>query len=92
MWNRMQFVRRLAEEIVDGKALQQLNPLIEGYMPWSGSAMRPCALVAVLNDIIVNRRKCIVECGGGISTIFIGRLLNRTSDAHLYTIEHDKEW
>jgi predicted O-methyltransferase YrrM len=72
-------------------ALQALAPLAKGFLPWSQAAMRPSGLLAVLNDIVINRRTCIVECGGGISTFFIARLL-RARPGHLYSIEHDADW
>ena len=72
-------------------ALQALAPLANGFLPWSQAAMRPSGLLAVLNDIVINRRTCIVECGGGISTFFIARLL-RDRPGHLYSIEHDADW
>ena len=53
--------------------------------------MRPSGLVAVLNDIVINNRSRIVECGSGISTFYIGRLLQERG-GHLYTVEHDADW
>ena len=32
-----------------------------------------------------------MECGGGISTIYIAKIL-KTRGGHLYTIEHDQNW
>src|SRR4051794_1030911 len=73
-------------------AMQALAPLAApAYLPWNQAAMRPSAVVAVLNEIVINRRQRIVECGSGISTFFIGRLLQRKG-GHLYTIEHDEDW
>ena len=71
--------------------MTQLSSLEEGYVPWSGSAIRPSALVSILNDIVINRRTSIVECGGGVSTLYIGRLLNQRG-GRLVTIEHDEVW
>ena len=53
--------------------------------------MRPSGLVAVLNDIVINNRSRIVECGSGISTFYIGRLLQERG-GHLYSVEHDAGW
>jgi len=80
---------RLNEDIL---ALQYLAPLSPVYIPWSKSAMKPSALVAIINEIIVNERLCIVECGGGISTNYIARVLRNRGEGHLYTIEHDSAW
>jgi hypothetical protein len=75
----------------DMLAIQVLAPLSSNYLPWSQAAMRPSAIVAVLNDIIINNRTHVVECGGGISTFYIARLL-RERGGHIHTIEHDAGW
>lgn len=75
----------------DVLAMQVLAPLSGRYLPWSQASMRPSAIVAVLNDILINRRRQVVECGGGISTFYIARLL-RDRGGHLHTIEHDAQW
>lgn len=75
----------------DALGLQILAPLSSRYLPWSVSAMRPGGLVAVLNEIVVNRRRQLVELGGGVSTHYIGRLL-RQRGGHLWTVEHDERW
>jgi predicted O-methyltransferase YrrM len=53
--------------------------------------MRPAALAAVLNDILTNRRRTIVECGSGVSTIYMARLL-RGEEGHVHALEHDAGW
>jgi predicted O-methyltransferase YrrM len=76
----------------DQIAMQQLAPLIGAYVPWSIMAMRPSAVTTILNDIVVNRRESIVECGAGISTLYIGRVLAQLDRGHLHTVEDDPEW
>ena len=85
------FGRWPQRELSDLRAMQILSPLERGYVPWNPSAMRPAGLVAVLNEIVVAERGSIVECGGGISTLYIGRLLQQTG-GRLTTIEHDQAW
>ena len=86
----------LVSSIRDGVATQRIQPLVSDgpYIPWSESALSATAVATVLNDIVVNRRSTIVECGGGVSSLFIGALLREQdqSSAHLYTIEHDEGW
>jgi len=72
-------------------AMGLLTPLNRSYLPWTGSSMRPSAMVTILNDITINRRRTVLECGSGISTFYIARLLAETS-GHLYTIDHDADW
>jgi hypothetical protein len=72
-------------------ALQVLAPLSSSYLPWNVAAMRPSGVVAVLNEIIINRRRYIVELGSGVSSIYLGRLV-RQRGGHVWTVEHDGKW
>ena len=83
--------RRFLLENKDLMAMQYLSPLSEVYLPWTSYAIRPSGLVTIINEIIINNRTNILECGGGISTIYIAKIL-KTRGGHLYTIEHDQNW
>lgn len=72
-------------------AMEQLKPLHVTYLPWTPSALRPSAIAVILNDIIINQRRSVVEFGAGISTIFIARTLSNCP-GHLFSVEHDSEW
>jgi predicted O-methyltransferase YrrM len=87
----LKYFTQINETQQDTLAMQYLTPFSKTYVPWSDSAMRPSAIVTVLNDILINKRRCIVECGGGISTFYIARLLKERG-GHLYTIEHEEIW
>ena len=76
----------------DVLAMAQLAPLTDGYLPWSTFAMRPQAITAVLNDVVLGQRRHIVECGGGLSTVYIARLLEHHDVGHVTTIDHDRAW
>jgi predicted O-methyltransferase YrrM len=76
----------------DTMAMSALAALDVGYVPWSSMAMRPLGLLTVLNDITVHGRRRVVECGGGVSTMYIARLLATYGDGQLHTIEHDEGW
>ena len=52
---------------IDIFALQVLASLPGVYFPWTGWAMRPSDLVVTLNEILLNRRRCILELGSGAS-------------------------
>lgn len=77
-------------------ALQRLQGVLSGmgYVPWTSSAVSPVAVETMLNDIVINRRSTIVECGGGVSTFLTGRLLKELGreDAHVYTIDDNQAW
>jgi predicted O-methyltransferase YrrM len=84
-------LNEIIEQQKDILAAHYLAPLSTDYLPWSAYAMRPSGLVNILNEIIINNCQVIVECGGGISTFYIARLL-KSRGGHLYTIEHNPEW
>src|SRR3954471_15653391 len=92
-------VRRISNRVLldairdrkDMLAMQALAPLSCNYLPWSQASMRPSGLIAVLNDIVINNRTSIVECGGGVSTFYIARLLKRRG-GHIFSIENDDAW
>jgi hypothetical protein len=75
----------------DTHAMQALEPLSRKYAPWNAFAMRPAGLAAVLNDIVANGRTHVVECGSGVSTLYIARLLSERG-GRLQTIEDDRRW
>jgi len=76
---------------MDLHAWQVLAPLAGHYLPWSSWSMRPSGLVTVLNDAWVHARRAVVECGGGVSTLFLARLLSRQG-GRLCTLESDAAW
>ncbi len=69
-----------------------LAPLSRSYVPWSDWAMRPSGLVAVLNTVALRRPRLVVECGSGVSTIFLARLFAEIGGGATLAIEHDAGW
>jgi hypothetical protein len=62
------------------------------YLPWSTGSMRPAGLVAVCNEIIHGARTRIVECGSGVSTVVLARLLRERDGGRVVALEHDHHW
>ncbi len=76
-------------------ARQILAPLTIGfpYLPYTQASLSIVALAHILNDVVLNRRTQIIELGGGISTILLGRLAKVNKlDFRVTTIEHDEHW
>jgi hypothetical protein len=71
-----------------------LSPLIQqgGYLPWTTGSMRPAGLVKVCNEIVHGARTRIVECGSGVSTVLLARLLRERQSGALVAVEHDRHW
>jgi predicted O-methyltransferase YrrM len=72
-------------------ALQALHSLGGRYLPWSAWAMRPSGLLAVLNEVVLGSRERVLECGSGISTIYLARLLAERG-GRAVSLEHDRAW
>ncbi|WP_431629267.1 class I SAM-dependent methyltransferase [Alkalinema pantanalense] len=82
----------LAKDLQDNLAIQALTPLTTTYLPWSSSAMRPSGIVKVLNTLVFRRPQAVVECGSGLTTYYLAKLLKNLGHGHLYTIDHDLDW
>jgi len=82
-------------EFSDEAARSALAALTGPYLPWDSGAMRPAGLATVCNDIVLNRRRRIVELGSGISTVLLARLLCQSSPQggfRIAAVEHDARW
>lgn len=83
------------QKLADTYCLGLLQPLMTGYpfVPVTTGSLRPLALVEILNEVIVNGRKNIIEFGTGLSTLLIGRLIKKNAlDIRLLSVEQDEGW
>ncbi|MFV9484353.1 hypothetical protein ACNI3T_10955, partial [Christiangramia sp. ASW11-125] len=63
------------------------------FIPFSSWAISPNAILHILNDIVINRRKAIIEFGAGSSTFYIAKLIDSLQlETTFYSIESDPEW
>jgi predicted O-methyltransferase YrrM len=79
----------------DVYALSLLQSLLNNYpyVPFTSTGMRPVVLAYILNEIVVNSRRDIIEFGSGISTILMARLIRKNNlRAKVYSVEHDPLW
>lgn len=76
-------------------SLNLLQSLLVGFpfLPFTGSSIRPFCLLHLINDIIINNRKNIIEFGSGISTVMVGRLIKTNRlNATVLSVENDLDW
>jgi hypothetical protein len=77
----------------DAVAMAALAPLAGPFVPMTGHSMRPSGILRVLNEIVLNRRRRIVECGSGLSTMYMARVLKNLKDGgRIVSIDHDDAW
>jgi predicted O-methyltransferase YrrM len=72
-------------------AVQILAPLCDVYLPWSNWSLRPAAIVTVLTEMLVHRRRNVVELGSGVSTVYLSAFLRQTA-GKIHAVEHDSDW
>lgn len=71
-----------------------LRPLLDGrpYLPFSSGAMRVSGLVHLCNLVVHRAPAQLVECGAGVSTVVLARLLAERGSGRLTALEHDPGW
>lgn len=76
-------------------AMSILQPLLANlpYLPFNGGALRPICMAYVLNEIIINQRRLVIEFGSGLSTIIMARLIKKNNlETRVIAIEHNEKW
>ena len=80
------------EDIYSYLLIQDLVKFPE-YFATTTSSLRFHTLAAILNDIIINQRKSIIEFGSGVSTLAISNLIKKNNlKCSFVSIEDNKEW
>lgn len=76
--------------------LSLLRPLTEKFsVPplFTGHAIRPIELAMIINDLVINRRKSVVELGAGVTTLYVAKAIEVYSlDCKVYTVDENQEW
>ena len=76
-------------------AISLLDKLLKDgpYFPIASPTLNMFSMLQVVNDAVVNRRKCYVEFGAGISTLVMARLKRLNNlDIQIVSIDSDQEW
>ena len=71
-----------------------INNLIgHTHLPRTGASLRSYVLAYILNEIVINERKNIIEFGSGISTILLAKLAFANKiDLQIVSVDEDKGW
>lgn len=82
-----------AKKAADSLALNHLHEIDInlGFMPWTRAAMRPSTILHILNEIVINERRTIIEFGSGISTLYLAWVAGKTN-ARVLSIEENEGW
>lgn len=79
------------EKIYDNLSYQIINKYLPSFSyPYTTSSLNYYKINIILNDILLNSRKNILEFGSGLSTIVIGNFIrNENLECRLISFEHD---
>ena len=80
---------------IDQKVTELLNKMTgsENYIPFTSMSLRPYALAFLLNEMLINQRKSVIEFGAGISTIMMARLAKKNKlPAKIISVEENQDW
>jgi hypothetical protein len=73
-------------------ALERKLGLPEALPPMRGWAGSPDFLLAVADEVLKNKPKCVMECSSGISTLVVACCLKKNGEGHVYSLEHDRQF
>lgn len=92
----------MTREFPGNEVARVLAQLPGPELPWGAGAMLPAGLSIVIDDIVRNDRRAVVELGSGLSTVLLGRLLaqraqraqcgDQRAEYRMVAIEHDARW
>jgi len=88
-------LEQLNLKVEDNYSFHLLQSLLvdHKYLPLNGGSLRPMGIAYILNEIVINKRKKILEFGAGITTILLARLIKKNNlKIQFYSIEHNQEW
>ncbi len=90
LWRKLEQQRM---ELVEVRALLGLlDPRFSTPLPWSGWSLPPSAVQEVLRTLDMAGAACVVECGSGISTLYVAHALKVRGQGRLIVLEHDAQW
>ncbi len=61
-------------------------------LPWSNYSTSPITICDLIENALEPDTGNIIECGTGISTLYLSSIIKNKGDGHLYSIEDDQKW
>jgi hypothetical protein len=93
--NYRHFLDKIHRSNDDAYALQIIHKLFPEttYLPFTPFSLNPYTIIHVLNEILINKRKRVVEFGSGISTIIISQFIKINNlDTQLLSVDNNLKW
>ena len=61
-------------------------------LPWSDWSLSPDSILTLVSFLPSSRTSHVVECGAGLSTVYLAQHLRAIGKGHLWSVEHDPAW
>lgn len=84
-------IGRLRRPGFDARAAVELAKFGLPFFPPSRFALAASTLLALVNDVMINRRRLALELGAGASTLYLAKAL-KAQGGRLISVESDKTW
>lgn len=81
---------RLRRPAFDARATTELARFGLPFFPATRYALAPSALLTILNDVIINNRRAVLELGSGYSSVYIAKALGE--HGRVVTVDADAGW
>lgn len=81
--------------VEDGFSLQLLLNMFDKktFLSMTSWSISPKEVLHICNDIVINKRKNIIEFGSGFSTICIAQVIKRENlNVNFYSVESNQDW
>jgi predicted O-methyltransferase YrrM len=84
----------LEQHVLETRGLVQLGNVGLPYpLPFGGDyALTGDAAAVLVRQVALLRPRVVVECGSGVSTVLVAKLLKDHGGGRIYSLDHDPEW
>jgi predicted O-methyltransferase YrrM len=84
----------LEQHVLETRGLVQLGNVGLPYpLPFGGDyALTGDAAAVLVRQVALLRPRVVVECGSGVSTVLVAKLLKDHGGSRIYSLDHDPEW
>ena len=95
---KSKFVKYFYEELImnqkDIKSLSLLQKYLpDSYFPFTSSSLNPHSLLCYINNLIMCKRKSVLELGGGVSTIVSAKVIKANKlSSNLVVVDNDSSY
>lgn len=92
--NVLFYLKTLRRLGMDGTAYPRLNfGGFSKFVPYTTYALDPTEILHILNEVVINQRKCVLELGTGTSTIYLARLAKANNmDIQIISVDHNADY